>query len=121
MACAATVSPNLPKKRLLGRQGGLKKARARPLARARPEVVTLLAHPSEILIVAGKRWTHPRWLARPDGNMPGTSLLSTELDGKRLEILIEALPGLRGTSASVTLARVGRFHVLFLGSPEGSS
>ena len=34
-------------------------------------------------------------LARPYGNITGTSLLSTELDGKRLEILIEALPGLR--------------------------
>ena len=55
--------------------------------------------------------------ARPDGNITGTSLLSTELDGKRQEILIEALPGLRhmaalaefqdnrGTSASVTASR----------------
>ena len=38
-------------------------------------------------------------LARPDGNITGTSLLSTELDGKRLEILIEALPGLRHMAA----------------------
>jgi putative tryptophan/tyrosine transport system substrate-binding protein len=38
-------------------------------------------------------------LARPDGNITGTSLLSTELDGKRQEILIEALPGLRRMAA----------------------
>ena len=38
-------------------------------------------------------------LARPDGNITGTSLLSTELDGKRLEILIEALPGLHHMAA----------------------
>ena len=38
-------------------------------------------------------------LARPDGNITGTSLLSTELDGKRQEILIEALPGLRHMAA----------------------
>ena len=37
--------------------------------------------------------------ARPDGNITGTSLLSTELDGKRQEILIEALPGLRHMAA----------------------
>lgn len=34
-------------------------------------------------------------LARPEGNTTGTSFLSTELDGKRQEILIEAVPGLR--------------------------
>jgi putative ABC transport system substrate-binding protein len=33
-------------------------------------------------------------LARPDGNTTGTSFLSAELDGKRQEILIEAVPGL---------------------------
>ena len=38
-------------------------------------------------------------LARPEDNITGTSLLSTELDGKRLEILIEALPGLRHMAA----------------------
>jgi putative ABC transport system substrate-binding protein len=38
-------------------------------------------------------------LARPDGNITGTSLFSTELDGKRQEILIEALPGLRHMAA----------------------
>ncbi|MGA7911859.1 MAG: ABC transporter substrate-binding protein [Candidatus Dormiibacterota bacterium] len=33
-------------------------------------------------------------LARPGGNTTGMSLFSTELDGKRQEILIEAVPGL---------------------------
>jgi putative tryptophan/tyrosine transport system substrate-binding protein len=34
-------------------------------------------------------------LARPDGNMTGISLLSPELDGKRQDLLIEAVPGVR--------------------------
>jgi putative tryptophan/tyrosine transport system substrate-binding protein len=34
-------------------------------------------------------------LARPGGNTTGISLLSPELDGKRQEILLEAIPGLR--------------------------
>jgi ABC transporter substrate binding protein len=34
-----------------------------------------------------------RSLARPDGNITGVSLLATELDGKRLEILMQAVPG----------------------------
>lgn len=34
-------------------------------------------------------------LARPGGNTTGVSLLSPELDGKRQEILLEAVPGLR--------------------------
>jgi putative ABC transport system substrate-binding protein len=34
-------------------------------------------------------------LARPDANTTGVSILATELDGKRQEILIEAVPGLR--------------------------
>jgi putative ABC transport system substrate-binding protein len=36
-----------------------------------------------------------RSLARPGGNTTGISILATELDGKRQEILIEAVPGLR--------------------------
>jgi ABC-type uncharacterized transport system substrate-binding protein len=36
-----------------------------------------------------------RSLARPGGNTTGVSILATELDGKRQEILIEAVPGLR--------------------------
>jgi putative ABC transport system substrate-binding protein len=38
-------------------------------------------------------------LARPDGNIAGVSMFSTELDGKRQEILIEAVPGLRRMAA----------------------
>jgi putative ABC transport system substrate-binding protein len=34
-------------------------------------------------------------LARPDSNTTGVNILGTELDGKRQEILIEAVPGLR--------------------------
>ena len=38
-------------------------------------------------------------LARPGGNTTGISILATELDGKRQEILIEAVPGLRRMAA----------------------
>jgi putative ABC transport system substrate-binding protein len=34
-------------------------------------------------------------VARPDGNITGVNMLVRELDGKRQEILIEAVPGLR--------------------------
>ena len=33
-------------------------------------------------------------MARPNGNLTGVSILATELDGKRQEILAEAVPGL---------------------------
>jgi len=38
-------------------------------------------------------------LAKPGGNITGISLLSPELDGKRLEILTEAVPGPRRVAA----------------------
>src|SRR4051812_311948 len=38
-------------------------------------------------------------LVRPNGNTTGVSILATELDGKRQEILIEAVPGLRRMAA----------------------
>ena len=38
-------------------------------------------------------------LAKPGGNTTGVSFLTTELDGKRQEILIEAVPGLRHMAA----------------------
>src|SRR6516165_9622688 len=38
-------------------------------------------------------------LGRPNGNTTGISILATELDGKRQEILIEAVPGLRHMAA----------------------
>jgi putative ABC transport system substrate-binding protein len=34
-------------------------------------------------------------LAKPDGNVTGVSILGSELDGKRQEILMEAVPGVR--------------------------
>ena len=42
-----------------------------------------------------------RSLAQPGGNTTGVSILATELDGKRQEILIEAVPGLRRMAALV--------------------
>ena len=38
-------------------------------------------------------------LARPDTNLTGVSILSTELDSKRQEILIDAVPGLQRMAA----------------------
>src|SRR5580698_616449 len=38
-------------------------------------------------------------LARPGGNLTGVSILATELDGKRQEILIDAVPGLKRMAA----------------------
>src|SRR5882757_1057376 len=38
-------------------------------------------------------------MARPNGNTTGVSILATELDGKRQEILAEAVPGLRHMAA----------------------
>ena len=38
-------------------------------------------------------------LARPGANTTGTSILAADLDGKRQEILIEAVPGLRRIAA----------------------
>ena len=71
-------------------------------------------------------------LARPNGNTTGVSILATELDGKRQEILIEAVPGLRRMAAladsnmqrmrSLTPTGSGRAHATssfqFIGSPK---
>jgi putative ABC transport system substrate-binding protein len=40
-------------------------------------------------------------MVRPSGNTTGISLLATELDGKRQELLIEAVPGVRRMAALV--------------------
>jgi putative tryptophan/tyrosine transport system substrate-binding protein len=40
-----------------------------------------------------------RSLAHPGGNITGVTILASELDGKRLEILIEAVPGVRHIAA----------------------
>jgi putative ABC transport system substrate-binding protein len=44
-----------------------------------------------------------RSLAKPDGNTTGVSLLATELDGKRQEILLEAVPGVGRIAALADL------------------
>jgi putative ABC transport system substrate-binding protein len=38
-------------------------------------------------------------LAKPEGNTTGVSILATELDGKRQEVLLEAVPGVRRMAA----------------------
>lgn len=38
-------------------------------------------------------------MARPEGNITGTSFLTTDLNGKRQDLLIEAVPGLRRLAA----------------------
>jgi len=38
-------------------------------------------------------------LAKPEGNTTGVSILATELDGKRQEVLLEAVPGMRHMAA----------------------
>jgi putative ABC transport system substrate-binding protein len=42
-----------------------------------------------------------RSLAKPGGNTTGITILASELDGKRQEILIEAVPGVRRIAALV--------------------
>jgi putative ABC transport system substrate-binding protein len=42
---------------------------------------------------------HVKSLGRPDGNTTGVSVLGVDLDGKRQDILIEAVPGLRRLAA----------------------
>jgi putative ABC transport system substrate-binding protein len=50
-------------------------------------------------------------LAKPGSNVTGVSLLSPELDGKRLEILIEAVPGVRRIAALAHSAIAARPHM----------
>jgi putative ABC transport system substrate-binding protein len=52
-----------------------------------PIVMTAVGDPVGSGIVAS--------LARPGGNVTGLSLLDADLDGKRIELLQEAVPGLR--------------------------
>jgi putative tryptophan/tyrosine transport system substrate-binding protein len=53
-------------------------------------------------------------LARPGGNITGISLLSPELDGKRQDILIEAVPGVRRITAlaDANVTPVGHLEAL---------
>ena len=57
-------------------------------------------------------------LARPNGNTTGISILATELDGKRQEILIEAAPGIRHMAA---LADSNRTAVVKLDALQGAA
>jgi putative tryptophan/tyrosine transport system substrate-binding protein len=53
-------------------------------------------------------------LARPDGNTTGVSILAGEADGKRQDILIEAVPGLRlmAVLADVNYANAAKLDAL---------
>ena len=53
-------------------------------------------------------------LAKPGGNTTGITILASELDGKRQEILIEAVPGLRRIAALVdsNTTTPSQLHVL---------
>jgi putative tryptophan/tyrosine transport system substrate-binding protein len=53
-------------------------------------------------------------LARPNGNTTGVSILATELNGKRQEILMEVLPGVRRMAAldDVRTHSPQRFQIL---------
>jgi putative tryptophan/tyrosine transport system substrate-binding protein len=50
-------------------------------------------------------------LSRPGGNITGISMLSPELDGKRLDFLIEAVPGARWMAALFDVAQAPLSHV----------
>jgi putative ABC transport system substrate-binding protein len=50
-------------------------------------------------------------LARPGGNITGISLLSPELDSKRQEILIEAVPGARRIAAMADSNSAPAYHL----------
>jgi putative ABC transport system substrate-binding protein len=51
-------------------------------------------------------------VARPDGNITGVNILGREGDGKRQDILIEALPGLRRMAALVDVTTDPRLDAL---------
>jgi putative ABC transport system substrate-binding protein len=53
-------------------------------------------------------------LARPGGNITGISLLSFELDGKRQDILIEAMPGARRIAAIADSNATPAYHLQVL-------
>lgn len=50
-------------------------------------------------------------LAHPGGNITGISLLSPELDGKRQDILIEAVPGTRRIATMVDSNVTPQYHI----------
>jgi putative tryptophan/tyrosine transport system substrate-binding protein len=50
-------------------------------------------------------------LSRPGANITGVSMLSPELDGKRQDILIEAVPGARRLAALVDATQTPQSHI----------
>jgi ABC-type uncharacterized transport system substrate-binding protein len=52
-----------------------------------------------------------RSLAKPGGNTTGVSILAAELDGKRQEILMEALPGIQRMAALADLNTTAPEHL----------
>lgn len=53
-------------------------------------------------------------LARPGGNATGLSLLSSDLDGKRLDLLVEVMPGARRMAALADPATTSPQHLQML-------
>jgi putative ABC transport system substrate-binding protein len=53
-------------------------------------------------------------LARPGSNITGISLLSPELDGKRQDILVEAVPGVRRIAAMIDANVTPTYHLQVL-------
>src|SRR5262249_3000112 len=64
-----------------------------------PIVVTRVSDPVGAGLVAS--------LARPGGNITGISTMSNEVSGKRIELLREALPGLRTLAILWNSANIG--------------
>jgi putative tryptophan/tyrosine transport system substrate-binding protein len=60
-------------------------------------------------------------LAHPGGNTTGVSILAPELDGKRLDILIEMLPGIRHIAALVDQNTADPAQLQALAEAAGSS
>jgi len=68
-------------------EGGLATAAAKKASNSVPIVMTIVGDPVGSGLVAS--------LARPGGNITGLSVLSTDLAGKRLDLLRQLVPGLR--------------------------
>jgi putative ABC transport system substrate-binding protein len=64
------------------------------VAQQSTKTIPILASTDDML---GSGFVHS--MGRPEGNTTGHSILSTELNGKRQEILMEALPGIRQMAA----------------------
>ena len=60
-------------------------------------------------------------LSRPGGNITGFSMLSPELDGKRLDILIEAVPSARRMAALVDRRNASVTHQSVAGGSTNAS